>query len=212
MTFSGWPDAAVDFYDGLDEDNSKAYWTAHKAQYETAVKAPMDALLADLAGEFGTAKVFRPFRDVRFAKDKTPYKDHIGAVCTDDAGRVNYVQLGAAGLLAGGGSYELPTAALDHVRRAIDDARTGAELQKLLKAMEKKGVLLGGSSLKTAPRGYDRDHPRIELLRMKSFFGHQQWPVEPWLATPKAKDKVVAAWRACRPLQDWLTRHSGLKG
>lgn len=212
MSFRGWPVEAVDFYDGLDEDNSKAYWSAHRPEYDEHVRAPMDALLAELAGEFGTAKVFRPFRDVRFSKDKTPYKDHIGAVCTDESGRVSYVQLGAAGLLAGGGCYELSAVQLERVRRAIDDPRTGAELERVVAAMEKKGVTLGGNALKTAPRGYDRDHPRLALLRLRSFYGHREWPVEGWLATPKAKDKVVASWRACRPLQDWLIGQIGLKG
>ena len=205
MSFRGWPHEAIDFWDGLDEDNSKAYWTAQKAVYDEHVKAPMDALLAGLAPEFGAAKVFRPYRDVRFSKDKTPYKDHIGAVCTDDEGRVNYLQLGAAGLMAGGGAYELATDHLDRVRRAIADDRTGPELEKLVKAMARKGIALGGSALKTAPRGYERDHARIGLLRMKSFYGYAEWPVEPWLSTAKAKDRVVATWRGCRPLHDWLT-------
>ncbi len=204
MTFRGWPDEAIDFWDGLDEDNTKAYWTAHKGQYDEHVRAPMDALLSELAPEFGAAKVFRPYRDVRFAKDKTPYKDHIGAVCTDDEGRVNYVQLGAAGLMAGGGAYALEPAHLERVRRAIADDRTGAGLEAIVAAMAKKGVRLGGDALKTAPRGYDREHPRIELLRMKSFYGFTEWPVEPWLATTKAKTRIVAVWRACRPLHDWL--------
>jgi uncharacterized protein (TIGR02453 family) len=204
VAFQGWPHEAIDFWDGLDEDNSKAYWTSHKSQYDDAVRAPMDALLAELAPEFGAAKVFRPYRDVRFSKDKTPYKDHIGAVCTDDDGRVSYVQLGAAGLMAGGGAYELATDHLERVRRAIDDERTGTELEKLVGSMRRKGVALGGSQLKTAPRGYDRDHPRIELLRRKAFYGYAEWPVEPWLSTRAAKDRVVKVWRACRPLHDWL--------
>lgn len=204
MVFRGWSDAAIDFWDGLDEDNSKAYWTARKAQYDEHVRAPMDSLLADLAPEFGTGKVFRPYRDVRFAKDKTPYKDHIGAVCTDEEGRVNYVQLGAAGLMAGGGAYQLAPDHLERVRRAIDDERTGTELERIVAAMATKGVLLGGSALKTAPRGYDRDNPRIALLRQKSFYGYTAWEVAPWLSTAKAKDRVVSVWRACRPLHDWL--------
>lgn len=204
MSFTGWSDAAVDFYDGLEEDNSKAYWTAHKAQYDEQVKAPMDALLAELAGEFGPGKVFRPFRDVRFSKDKTPYKNNIGAVCTDDAGRVNYVQLSAAGLMAGGGCYDLPSADLERIRRAIVDDRTGSALEKLVAGMAKNKVALGGAALKTAPRGFDRDHPRIDLLRLKSFYGFQEWEVAPWLGTPKAKDRIVSVWRACRPLHDWL--------
>jgi uncharacterized protein (DUF2461 family) len=74
--FTGFPLAALDFYDDLEMDNTKAFWTAHKDVYETAVRAPMAALVAALEPEFGPAKVYRPYRDVRFAKDKTPYKTH----------------------------------------------------------------------------------------------------------------------------------------
>lgn len=204
MTFKGWPAAAVDFYDGLEEDNSKTYWAAHKAQYDEAVRAPMDALLAELAPEFGAGKVFRPYRDVRFSKDKTPYKEHIGAVCTDDDGRVSYVQLSAAGLFVGGGAYQLSTEHLAAVRRAIDDARTGTQLERLVSALRDQGLELGGEALRTAPRGYPKDHQRIGLLRQKAFYGYREWPVAPWLHTPDVKKRVAEVWRACRPLHDWL--------
>ena len=69
--FHGWPQAAVDFYEGLEVDNSKGYWTEHKSVYDESVLAPMTALLGLLAGEFGEAKVLRPYRDVRFSADKT---------------------------------------------------------------------------------------------------------------------------------------------
>ncbi len=66
--FRGWPAEALEFYEGLEADNSKAYWTAHKDVYETVVLSPMKAILAELAPEFefGDGKVFRPNRDVRF--------------------------------------------------------------------------------------------------------------------------------------------------
>jgi uncharacterized protein (DUF2461 family) len=79
MAFSGWPTAALEFYEGLETDNSKAYWTSHKAVYQEQVLRPMEELLEDLAGEFGPSKIFRPYRDIRFSNDKTPYKTHIGA-------------------------------------------------------------------------------------------------------------------------------------
>ena len=100
MSFTGFPDEAFAFYEGLVADNSKAYWTDHKATYDRCVKAPMQALLAELEPEFGSATFFRPYRDVRFSKDKTPYKEHAGAVVADDAsGRsALYVQVGADGI------------------------------------------------------------------------------------------------------------------
>ena len=79
MPFEGWPEEALEFYEGLAADNSKAYWTEHKAVYEDKVLRPMTELVEELAAEFGEAKIFRPYRDVRFSPDKSPYKTHIGA-------------------------------------------------------------------------------------------------------------------------------------
>src|SRR4029077_17642390 len=78
MAFQGWPEAALDFYDGLEEDNSKAYWTAHKAIYDEAVRGPMTDLTEELGKDFGETKIFRPNRDIRFSADKSPYKTVIG--------------------------------------------------------------------------------------------------------------------------------------
>ena len=79
MRFGGFPAAAFDFYTGLRADNSRSYWAAHRDVYEDSVRAPLAALLDDLAGEFGgQVSLFRPFRDVRFARDKSPYKTHQG--------------------------------------------------------------------------------------------------------------------------------------
>ena len=97
MAFSGWPEEALDFYDGLAADNSKSYWTQHKATYEQKILAPMTELTEELAAEFGEPKIFRPYRDVRFSADKSPYKTHIGVVI----GGTGYVQLSAEGLGAG---------------------------------------------------------------------------------------------------------------
>ncbi len=95
--FTGFPDAALDFYDDLELDNTKSFWEAHKHVYDSAVREPMLALTAALADEFGTAKVFRPYRDVRFAKDKTPYKNHQGAIVQVGAATGYYVQVGSPG-------------------------------------------------------------------------------------------------------------------
>ena len=80
MTFSGFPDEGLVFYEGLEADNSKSYWTEHRQAYDEHVRQPMQELADELAPEFGTPKLFRPYRDVRFSHDKTPYKTHQGAV------------------------------------------------------------------------------------------------------------------------------------
>src|SRR5262250_3083598 len=102
VTFCGFGERLIDFYEGLEADNSKAYWTDHKAIYDEHVRDPMVALLAELADEFGDGKVFRPYRDVRFSKDKTPYKNHCGGTVHGQRGSGGsggyYVQVSADGL------------------------------------------------------------------------------------------------------------------
>jgi uncharacterized protein (TIGR02453 family) len=159
---------ALDFYDDLELDNSKSFWTAHKATYESAVKAPMLALMAGLESEFGTAKVFRPYRDVRFAKDKSPYKTNQGAFVPTGPATGWYVEIAAHGVRVGVGFYEAASDRLTRIRSAIADDRTGRQLDKILARLQKQQWQLGGETLKTAPRGYDASHPRIELLRHKS--------------------------------------------
>src|SRR5687768_1281669 len=161
MTFAGFPEDALVFYEGLRADNTKAYWSDHKTTYDTCVKAPMEALLADLEPEFGQAKFFRPYRDVRFAKDKTPYKDHAGAVVhTGDGGL--YVQLSTDGLYVSGGYWHTQTDQAQRLRAAVADDLAGTQLQRILDALA--GWHVGGDRLKRLPKPYDVTHPRSELL------------------------------------------------
>src|SRR4051794_5353550 len=104
MAFRGWPVEAVEFYEGLLADNSKTYWQVHKTTYDADVQGPMKELVAEVAPEFGDGKIFRPYRDVRFSADKTPYKTHIGAILESGG----YVQLGAHGPAAGRGGWHPP--------------------------------------------------------------------------------------------------------
>jgi uncharacterized protein (TIGR02453 family) len=202
MAFSGWPEEALDFYDGLAADNSKSYWTEHKATYEQKILAPMTELTEELAAEFGEPKIFRPYRDVRFSADKSPYKTHIGAVI----GGTGYVQLSAEGLGAGAGMWQMEAEHLDRYRQAVASDGPGTELEQVIARIEKADITVHGHSvLKSAPRGYPADHPRIALLRYKGLTAWKQWPVEPWLETAAAKDHLVSFLRTVQPLCSWLT-------
>lgn len=204
MSFAGFGEGAVEFYDGLLADNSKAYWTDHRAVYENDVKAPMLALLAECEAEFGPGKLFRPYRDIRFSADKTPYKTHCGAT----AGPF-YVHIGAEGLMAAGGYYAMAPDQVARYRAAVDDERRGSDLKKRLAAIESDGIVLGGERLRTRPKGVDPDHPRLDLLRHKGLYGHRGWPPDDVLHEAGALARVVATWRALRPLVEWLTDHVG---
>jgi uncharacterized protein (TIGR02453 family) len=203
-TFTGFPEAALDFYDDLEVDNTKSFWEAHKEVYASAVKGPMAALTDALAEEFGAAKVFRPFRDVRFAKDKTPYKTHQGAFVPAGPAVGWYVEVSAQGVRTGGGFYEASGANLARIRESIDHEATGKQLQAILTKVGKAGFEIGGERLKTAPRGYDADHPRIELLRHKSITVGRRYGFDEVIHSPKLVDAVRKDWRALRPLVEWV--------
>ena len=205
--FKGFPVAALDFYDDLEIDNTKSFWEKHKPVYDESVRQPMTALCDALAPEFGDAKVFRPYRDVRFARDKTPYKTAQGAFV--DAGPATgwYVEISARGLRVGAGFYHASGERLARIREAMADDKSGPRLQRVLRKLEKDGFEIGGERLKTTPRGYDADHPRIELLRHKQLLAGRSFGFE-GLDSPDVLDRVRVDWRAFRPLVEWVATHA----
>ena len=210
MTFRGFPPECLTFYEGLERDNSRTYWTAHRDEFETAVRGPMRELLVTLDEQWGPFHLFRPNRDVRFAKDKSPYKTALGAVGESERAAQFYVQISAAGLLVASGFYHMTSDQLERYRAAVDDARKGAQLVKLVREVENAGLDVQlRDALKTAPRGYAKDHPRVELLRGKGLTAGTEFPIRKWLHTAAVREKVVQTWSAARPLYTWLERHVG---
>jgi uncharacterized protein (TIGR02453 family) len=205
--FTGFGEGVVEFYDGLVADNSKAYWTDHREVYERDVRGPMQALVAALEADFGPGKIFRPYRDVRFSHDKTPYKTACGATVGP-----YYVQVSAEGLMAAGGGYRWEPDQIARFRAAVDDERRGADLEARLAALQ--GVTIAGAPLAvdgdrlaTRPRGVAPDHPRLALLRHRSLYAHCAWAPDDALHEAAAAGRVAAAWRAMRPLTEWLDDH-----
>jgi uncharacterized protein (TIGR02453 family) len=204
--FEGWPKSALEFFEGLEADNTKSYWTEHKGTYEAGVKAPMLALLAELEDEFGAGRLYRPYRDIRFSADKTPYKTAIAA----SVGPQGYISLSADGLMAGSGIYHMSNDQLASYRAAIDDERTGSELEEIVARLRNFGSEVEGvEPLKTAPRGYPKDHPRVDLLRNKGLVTMKSWEPKGWLATRAAKDRIAAFLQTAAPLRGWLSEHVG---
>lgn len=203
-SFTGFGDGAVEFYDGLIVDNTKAYWTDQREIYESHVRTPMQALLDALEAEFGPSKIFRPYRDVRFSNDKTPYKTHCGATVGPF-----YVQVGADGLMAAAGYYQMASDQVGRFRTAVDDERRGGDLTKRLAAIGADGITIAGETLKTRPRGVDPEHPRLELMRHKSLYGWRRWPPDDVLHEAGAVARVATTWRSLQPLTEWLTDHVG---
>jgi uncharacterized protein (TIGR02453 family) len=209
MSFSGFPDAAFRFYEGLSADNTRTYWQANKPVFEQTVKAPMTALLDELA-DYGPYHVFRPHKDVRFSKDKTPYKDHIGAYGESEGGAGYYVQLSHTGMFAGSGYYQMATDQLERYRQAIDGDAVGAEIAAITASLRAQGFRISAiAGLKTAPRGYPKDHQRIELLRLKGLVATREWKPAKWMHTKSVVGRVRDAWEAAAEMNAWLDAHVG---
>lgn len=206
MTFAGIPIAALDFYEDLEGDNSKSFWTAHKHVYDESVRAPLEALATALEPEFGPAKLFRPYRDVRFAKDKTPYKTHQGAWFGESS---RYVQVSAAGLFVAGGYWETATPQVERMRRAVADDVAGAALERATAATRKAGLTIGGHQLTRVPPGYPKDHPRADWLRYKTLTVSRELGAPAWLSTKRALTEIGKQLRLMTPLIDWLDTHVG---
>jgi len=205
MAFTGWPVEAVEFYEGLEADNTKAYWQRNKATYENDVRAPMEELLKELEPGWGEGRIFRPYRDVRFSKDKSPYKTSIAATIGD-----GYISLWSSGLGAGAGMWEMAPDQLQRYREAVDADRTGKKLEEIAAAIRKGGAELEGhGKLKSAPQGYSKDHPRIELLRYKGVTAWQEWPAAAWLGTARAKERIERFFQLSKPLTAWLKKNVG---
>jgi len=204
-SFAGWKGDFKGFFLGLQLNNSKAYFESHRKQYEQDVKAPMVALLADLESEFGSARLSRPNRDIRFSADKSPYKTNIYA--STSAG--GYVALDADGLVAGGGRYMMEPSQLASYRGAVAAKASGEKIAAIVSALRSKGYGVEGQELKRVPSPHPQDHPRGELLKHKRLIYWRRWAIEPWIATAKARERVRQAWIDGRDLDAWLARHLG---
>ncbi|WP_229054519.1 DUF2461 domain-containing protein [Aeromicrobium sp. Leaf350] len=208
MTFDGFPEAALDFYDDLEGDNTKTFWTENRHRYDEFVAAPAKAFIAAIGDEFGQAKAFRPYRDVRFSKDKTPYKTHQGIFTAIGPALGYYLQVSAPGIVTGAGFYDASPARVASLRDAIVHDTFGAELESIVEALESAGWERGGQRLKTSPRGYDAEHPRIDLLRHKTLTVRRERGFGPdVVGTAALLDVVRADWRETQPLLDWVALH-----
>lgn len=205
MAFRGWQAEALEFFEGLETDNSKVYWQRNRDVYDTLVRAPMAELLDELAPEWGEGRILRPYRDIRFSSDKSLYKTQIGAMIGD-----GYIQLTADGLGVGSGMWEMAPDQLERYRKAVGEDRSGGKLVAVVAKARTAGLdVTGHDALKTAPKGYPKDHPRIELLRYKGLITWREWPAAAWLGTRRTKDRVVEFFRHSKPLNEWLRTSVG---
>lgn len=212
--FSGFPRELFTFLEGLEEDNSKSYWDDHKEIWEASVQEPVQALMAELEPEFGPLRTFRPNRDVRFSKDKSPYKTWVGVTTSDKAvgGIGCFLRVEASGMRLASGSMVMAPDQLERYREGIADDASGKEFEKLVKKLAGKDLPVGHGRqdpLKRIPAGYDKEHPREEMLRWKGAVVVKEFKHAAWMHKPGVIDKVREVWAGSAPLLEWIDKYVG---
>jgi uncharacterized protein (TIGR02453 family) len=210
--FRGFGPEAFAWLAGLERDNTRTYFAANRERYETDVRGQLAAMLDELAREFGGEPfVFRQQRDLRFSADRAPYKTRTYGLLggAPGAGGGLYAELSALGLYAGTGYYRMERDQLERYRTAVDDDGAGPALAAAAAAVGEAGLELAGQGLRTAPRGYPRDHPRIGLLRHTSVIVGGRLPAGAGIGRHDALAHVAGAWHAAAPVNAWLAAHVG---
>ena len=209
--FTGFGPAATDWFVALANDNSRAYWAATKDVWQRDVRGPLEALLEEVAGDGGgRPKLFRPHRDLRFARDAGPLKSGTGGYVpnADGSPAVRYVEVSARGLMAGTGYHQMASDQLERYRAAAAGP-AAPDLEAALDAARAADLQVGGETLKGTPRGVPRDHPHASLLRHKSLTVAAWLPPGDALETRAPFDFAVRTWAAAAPVVAWLDRHVG---
>lgn len=217
MAFAGFPTEGTSWLDGLALAQSREWYQAHKQGYELLWLQPMSALLDELKGplqkvygkQIGKPKIFRLNRDVRFSKDKRPYKTNVAAMLPFEGfGPMEgpaalYLSLGSEEYY-GFGFWFLEAPALQRLRKAILDDKKGAALEKLMVAVKRAGMEHSAmETLKRPPPGVAKDHPRVELLKPKGLgLGSDQIP-KAVRFSPKLRDFLLAQAKVAAPVLKW---------
>ena len=200
--FGGFPPEAFRFFRDLAKHNNRDWFQAHKHVYEQACREPMKALRAAIDPPFGAGWLSRINNDMRFNRDRAPYKTRIEAGV-----KGLYVSVGAQGMYVGTGIYKPEPATLRKLRQAIAADASGRTLQTIVAALRRKGYTVSThESSANPPRGYDAGHPRVELLKMKDIHAGRMFE-PPTLTTPKALAHVKKVMADLRPFRAWIEEH-----
>ena len=207
--YLGIPPVAFEFYEQLSADPTKPWWEAHKETYNEAVRAPLVALGESSLSEFGPYHLYRPYRDVRFSADKTPYKNHQGMFVELRNGLGWYVQVSATGLMVAGGWYRSTTAQVARYRDAVAQDSGAHVVAAFVADLESTGLLVDGEQLKSRPRGIAADHPHLDWLRYRTLYATRTWPPQSWMGRANAYGRIQSEWRRMRPFLEWLSEVVG---
>lgn len=207
--FEGFPPELFDFFAALERDNSKAFWQTRRDIWQSKVQVPMLKMLEELTADFGPLRMFRPNRDTRFSKDKSPYKLWTGATSESQAvgGIGYYFSLSATTMTVGYGAMAMDGVQANAFRRAVQNDRSGSAFLEILKWSAGEGFPVTGGlepPLQRVPPGFQKDHPRADLFRWKGAGIIQEDERAEWMNGPAAIEHVRRVWTVAQPLKTWL--------
>lgn len=202
--FAGFPREAFQFFKNLANNNNRDWFLANKSTYERSCRDPFQALTVALDPPVGATRMTRMNRDIRFSKDKSPYRTHVSTMIRDC-----YLMLSADGLYVGAGIYMPEPAVLNKLRAAIHEDKSGKQLAAIVASLRGKDYTVESHEIVgSVPRGYSAAHPRLDLLRMKDI--HAGKTIEAaQLLSGKAVQAVEKVFAEVAPLKQWLIRHVG---
>jgi uncharacterized protein (TIGR02453 family) len=222
--FEGFPPSGLQFLADLKENNNREWFNERKELYLNDLVEPAKAFVAGLGGMLqglnpsihfdtrtnGSGSMFRIYRDVRFSKDKSPYKTHVGMVFWIGSGKKTdcpgfYVGVGADGAGVYGGMWQFAKQPLAAYRKAVDDPTTGDRLAAILETLRADGYEIGGDTYKRVPHGFDPEHPHADLLKQRGLHAGQPAIEADVVSSPLF---IPAAFEHCArylPLVEWLS-------
>jgi uncharacterized protein (TIGR02453 family) len=222
MSFSGFPATTVRFLTQLSRNNHKEWFDAHRADYAASLIEPASAFIEELAPRLRkidprlqavpkvNGSILRLNRDIRFSKDKTPYKDHLdlwfwaGDKRGWDAPGF-FFRLTSKRLILGTGMHAFTPPLLASYREQVQGEPRGKELVKLRASLSKRGYALGGETYKKTPSGVAQDHPRARLLRHSGLYASLERTHPKELGSARFVNLVATHFTALAPLHRWLS-------
>jgi uncharacterized protein (TIGR02453 family) len=220
--FNGFPPGAVTFFQELQKNNNKPWFEAHKSDYQKYVLEPAQEFIEQIGARLEqlspgihaeprvNRSIFRIYRDIRFSKDKTPYKIHLGIWMWQGEGAKfessgYYFHLEPPNIMLGVGLHTFSKNLLKAYRDAVVDPVAGPALVVAVQEVAVKGgYQLGGEHYKRVPRGYDPDHPNADLLRYKGLTVGNEVPIPGEFYSEALIDYSYKKYADMYPIQYWL--------
>lgn len=224
--FDGFPQDMLDFYSELAENNNKQWFDENKPRFKRNVQAPAQHFVESFGERLttlvdglrydtrlnGAGSIFRIYRDVRFSKDKTPYKTNLAMVWWLGDGKKTERPSFYCGMspfpednFFGGGCYRFTSDHMHTYREAVVDDETGEELVEIVEDLKGKGIQVNGLHYKRTPRGFDKDHPREELLRHNGLYMSGANLTPALITSPELIDVCFDFAQQISPVVKWLS-------